>query len=108
MVENKDGYDTGFVTFYDNPGLKAYAEPAVNLNASLEGYISDQGWVEGSEMYFRVIIGNPDGGECGKTDISGIDTVIDEENALPLVQKGHLLFKSCSIDRTECFCAKNE
>ena len=65
MVENKYGYDTGFVTFYDNPGLKAYAEPAVNLNASLEGYISDQGWVEGSEMYFRVIIGNPAGADFG-------------------------------------------
>ena len=65
MAENKYGYDTGFVTFYDNPGLKAYAEPAVNLNASLEGYISDQGWVEGSEMYFRVIIGNPDGADFG-------------------------------------------
>ena len=65
MAETKYGYDTGFITFYDNPGLKAYAEPAVNLNASLEGYISDQGWVEGSEMYFRVVVGNPDGSDFG-------------------------------------------
>ena len=59
------GDDEGYVTFYDNPGLKAYAEPAVNLNASLEGYISDQGWAEGSEMYFRVIVGNPAGADFG-------------------------------------------
>ena len=37
----------------------------MNLNASLEGYISDQGWVEGSEMYFRVIVGNPAGADFG-------------------------------------------
>ena len=60
-----DDPDYNYITFYDNPGLKAYAEPAVNLNASLEGYISDQGWVEGSEMYFRVVVGNPDGSDFG-------------------------------------------
>ena len=60
-----DDPDYNYITFYDNPGLKAYAEPAVNLNASLEGYISDQGWVEGSEMYFRVVVGNPDGADFG-------------------------------------------
>ena len=58
--------DAGYITFYDNPQLKAYAEPAQNLNASLEGYISDQGWTEGSEMYFRVVIGNPDGADFGQ------------------------------------------
>ena len=67
MSGDMDSDDSAYnyITFYDNPGLKAYAEPSVNLNASLEGYISDQGWVEGSEMYFRVVVGNPDGSDFG-------------------------------------------
>ena len=60
------GDDEGYVTFYDNPSLKAYAEPAVNLDAFLEGYISDQGWTPGSEMYFRVVVANPDGADFGQ------------------------------------------
>ena len=67
--------DEDYITYYDNPGLKAYSEPVQNLTASLEGYVSDQGWVEGSEMYFRVVIGNPYGFYLGpiliKSALSG-------------------------------------
>lgn len=65
MAETVYSEDEEYITFYDNPGIKAYAEPAQNLTASLEGYISDEGWREGSEMYFRVVIGNPDGADFG-------------------------------------------
>ncbi len=57
--------DADYIMLYDNPGIKAYAEPAQNLTASLEGYISDEGWQEGAEMYFRIVIGNPDGADFG-------------------------------------------
>lgn len=85
MGETKYAEDGPYIiTYYDNPGLKAYAEPAVNLTASLEGYLSDQGWTEGAEMYFRVIIGNPDGADFGSlvimSSLSGFaDPIVFDE-----------------------------
>ena len=73
---SEEDEDSSVTMYYDNPGLKAYSEPIQNLTASLEGYISDQGWVEGSEMYFRVVVGNPYGSYLGpiliKSALSGL------------------------------------
>ena len=75
-VLGEEDEDSSLINYYDNPGLKAYSEPIQNLTAYLEGYISDQGWVEGSEMYFRAVIGNPYGSDIGpvlvKSALSGL------------------------------------